>query len=581
MNFPFNSRDARYKSPFGAVATHQKIEVNFPVDRQINCLGVRLIVRPYFPDETTVIELFYSGCDRSFNYYRRAFDARKAGVYFYRFEIDTTDGIMFIGAGESGEAARGDWLPEWQQTVFDPAYFTPEWLKGGVIYHIFPDRFARQGEMVKPRFGIPKEWDEELEVGGKDGVYRADDFYGGNFKGVISKLGYLASLGVTAIYFSPIFESNSNHRYDTADYMKIEEMLGSEEDFRELLAKAEERGISVILDGVFNHTGSDSVYFNKFGHYPFLGAYQSKRSPYYEWYTFQKYPDVYTAWWGVDCVPTVSANAQSFQEFITGAGGVIDKWTSAGVRGWRLDVVDELSSAFVEKIRASCKKHGDIAVIGEVWEDASTKISYGEKRKYFLGKELDGVMNYPFRTAILNYARSGNAAAFVSEVMPIIENYPPMSLACSMTLVGSHDTVRIINELSGASVPQTKAARRDYRLTEAEYARAKKKLFAVSLIQFFLPGVPTIYYGDECGVEGFDDPTNRRPFPKDGGDKELSAHYARLGALRAEYRECFKGGAEIFVRGNDLCIKRGRLTAVVNLSEGKQKVLLDGDSILL
>ena len=178
-------------------------------------------------------------------------------------------------------------LPDWQLTVYDKSFVVPDTIKGGVIYHIFADRFAHAGKDVQPRYGYLKKWGEKVTVREPDGSYRANDFFGGNFKGITGKLDYLASLGVTEIYLSPIFESSSNHRYDTGDYMKIDPLLGTEDDFRELITQARKRGIGIILDGVFNHSGADSVYFNQLGHYDSVGAYQSKDSPYYDWYYFR------------------------------------------------------------------------------------------------------------------------------------------------------------------------------------------------------------------------------------------------------------------------------------------------------
>ncbi|MFW5780483.1 MAG: glycoside hydrolase family 13 protein, partial [Bacillota bacterium] len=396
---------------------------------------------------------------------------------------------------------------------------------------------------------------------------RANDFYGGNLKGIASKLDYLNELGVTMIYLSPIFESSSNHRYDTADYSKIDYLLGGEEDFDNLIQQAREKGISVMLDGVFNHTGADSVYFNKYNHYDSLGAYQSKQSPYFDWYTFYEFPHNYKCWWGITVVPTISRNAKGYQQMIAGEKGIINKWTKKGVKGWRLDVVDELSSYFVEKIRSAIKTADeDALVIGEVWEDASTKYSYDEQRRYFRGKELDGVMNYPFKRAILDYLNHNNSQEFIERVMSICENYPMMSLNVCMTLIGSHDTIRAINALAKVKICNTtKQYRKDYRLSPEEYLRGRKKLLIASCLQYFLPGIPTVYYGDEIGMQGFEDPINRRPFDFESRDDVIYNHYKKLGKIRKENREIFKGIFDCLATDNEtIFIKRKSLTLITN-----------------
>ena len=563
----FNSRDTTYKTPFGAVATHQRVNLLFPVDKTLGAIGVVLVVRG---GETWKFDMHYSGSDAGYDNYKIEFILPNAGIYYYRFEVVTSKGMLFVGKDESGKAIIGDWLPEWQLTCYDNAFSTPSWLKGGVIYHIFPDRFNREEDGVRPVKGPFKEWDEPLTIVDPDGVYRANDFYGGNARGVMAKLPYLKDLGITCIYFSPVFESYSNHRYDTADYTKIDRLFGSEEDFKALIDEAQKYGINIILDGVFNHTGADSIYFNKFGTYPEKGAYQSKDSKYYDWFTFEEFPDVYDCWWGCTVVPTVSRKAKPFQDFITGEGGVIDKWTRLGVKGWRLDVVDELSTPFVRSIREATKRvNNEIAVIGEVWEDASTKESYGEKRTYFLGKELDGVMNYPFRTAIINAVTKKDGLAFKNAVYDIMENYPKCALDCCMGLVGTHDTIRILNVLAEVEVPQTKQEKLDYVLTREEYEKGVRRVKMASALQFFLPGVPTIYYGDEIGMDGFEDPINRRPYAWSNPNLELLEHYKMLGKMHKEFglEDCVINALKGIIE-----VKRGDYYLTVNLEEETFKI---------
>lgn len=176
-------------------------------------------------------------------------------------------------------------------------------------------------------------------------------FYGGTLLGIIDKLEYIRSLGVDTIYLSPIFDAASNHKYDTADYMSVDSMFGGEKAFKALIKKAHEYGIGIILDGVFNHTGSDSIYFNKYGHYKTLGAYQSKKSKYYSWYDFKNYPDEYTAWWGIDILPRIHPDKPDCRKYFVGKDGVIAKYASMGIDGFRLDVADELSDDFIAEIK--------------------------------------------------------------------------------------------------------------------------------------------------------------------------------------------------------------------------------------
>lgn len=560
------SRDEKYKKPFGAVATDQNIKINFPVKESFHCDGVDLVLRK--GEHTKKYELTKESSANGYDIYKLNFSINKNGTYYYRFEIKKNGDLYFVGKSHNSTAKIEDWLPEWQLSVYDKDYSVPSIYNGGIIYHIFVDRFCKQGPDRKPKFGVLKKWDEDITIVDSDGVYRANDFYGGNFQGIISQLDYLKSLGVNMLYLSPIFEASSNHRYDTGDYSKVDYLLGDEKDFEELIEKAGQKGIGIMLDGVFNHTGWDSVYFNKFGHYPSLGAYQSKESPYHNWFTFKSFPDKYDSWWGITCVPTVNRNANEYQEMIAGLdGGVLYKRTLQGVKGWRLDVVDELSSSFVEKIRASIKAaNTDALVIGEVWEDASTKHSYGEERKYFRGKELDGVMNYPFQKAIINYVNCHDSHTFVEKVMSICENYPIKSLNCCMTLLGSHDTVRIINTLSKANVKNTtKEQRKLYVLPEDLYQKGRNKLLLASCLQYFLPGLPTVYYGDEIGMQGFEDPLNRRPFNLNNADNIILDHYKKLGNIRTENKKDFCGMFDYLETDKDvLFIKRNHLLLIVN-----------------
>ena len=330
--------------------------------------------------------------------------------------------------------------------------------------------------------------------------------------------------------------------------MKADPLLGTNDEFAELCAEAKKLGISVILDGVFSHTGADSVYFNKFGRYPELGAYQSKDSKYYEWYSFIDYPEVYEAWWGIDTLPNVWENNESYTEFICGEDGVLNYWLSKGAAGYRLDVADELPDEFLNNLRKCVKNYDkEKIVIGEVWEDASNKESYGVKRRYLLGDQLDSVMNYPFREAIINFVKGGSCHDFINSVMTILENYPQPTVDVLMNFVSTHDIERAINRLGGENCDdKSKDWMAERYLTPEQYAHGKNLLKAAMALQFFLPGVPSIYYGDEAGLQGYKDPFNRRCYPWGHEDKELIAYVSELSRVRKSIPN-MKNGRAYFV----------------------------------
>ncbi len=593
-----------HKRPYGATVAGKETTITFPLDSRLGIKRVFVVIRKVFgvgcekcecmradnysvgevggafeskyedvgAVETTFrFELNHTHSEDGQDFFVCTFTLKDYGVYNYRFEGERQDGTTaYFGRNFDGTAISGEWLPEWQLTVSKEDYKTPNWAKQGVIYQIFADRFAKAGEVKFDKHGtLHKDWYERPEVAepGKD--YKADDFFGGNARGIISKLDYLKSLNVSLIYLSPIFKSGSNHRYDTGDYMQVDELFGTEEELRSLIEEAKKRGIRIMLDGVFNHTGADSIYFNREGNYDSLGAYQSKESPYYDWFDFEEFPDKYNCWWGSTVVPTVNKKAKGYQRLVLGDGGVIDKWTRLGISGWRFDVVDELPIDFTTALCGKVKENGqDVLIVGEVWEDATTKISYDKWRPYFMGGQLDSVMNYPFKEAIISFITTGNRHAFVESVTRIIENYPKESLDCLMNLIDSHDTVRALTRLSGVVAPDDKKERADYRLSQEKYELAKKRLKFASALQYTLPGVPCLYYGDEAGVQGFEDPMNRGTYPWGREDEDLIEHYKSLGALRREYADFFKGET-VFLPDNELVVferraKGQRLTVFAN-----------------
>lgn len=539
----FNSRKIECKSPYGAVKCGEKLSLHFPIASWVSVDKMYVFIR--LGDVSTPVEMRFEKSENGFSVYTADYVFDAAGIYYYRFEMKNRDGVWYYGRGENGESVCGENLPEWQLTVYKSSYKTPDFAKGNIIYHIFVDRFNRaDGVKTKRKYRLHESFSESPEVVSADGKYYADDFFGGNLNGIREKLDYLEELGVGIIYLSPIFKAYSNHRYDTGDYLKVDELLGTEDDFKRLLDAAHEKGMKIILDGVFSHSGADSLYFNKFGTYDSLGAYQSKSSPYYDWYYFKKFPDEYACWWGCDNVPDLNKSNKDYRALVFGKNGVVEKWQKLGADGWRLDVVDELPIDFVNLLIKKIKSvNKDALVIGEVWEDASTKVSYGELRPYLLGDQLDGTMNYPFMNAIIAYVRDGDEKFFKDTVQSILENYPKETVYCLMNSLGTHDTVRIINALSDVRAHGwSKTHKLGYKLPDSEYEKAKKKLYLASVLQFTLPGIPSIFYGDEAGLQGFDDPINRRPYPWGSEDKEILDHYKKLGRIRRENRAVFSGG---------------------------------------
>lgn len=505
------------------------------------------------------------------------------GLYFYGYELHTPSGVWYVR--EDGCKCR-EKVHTNRVLVFDEQYEAPKWLDGGIIYHIFVDRFYKGNTEVPVRDDVVmyEDWDNGIpEFPEYPGAFlRNNTFFGGTLWGIAEKLDYLKDLGVSCIYLSPVFKAYSNHKYDTGDYMQVDEMFGGDEALSNLFKKAAEKGIGVILDGVFNHVGDDSLYFDHFGKYGRKGAYWGKKSSYYNWFSFIKFPDVYEAWWGIGNLPRVT-RTDSFRKLIYGKGGVVDKYMKMGAAGFRLDVVDELERDFTEGLCAAVKKHKkDAYMVGEVWEDASDKIAYDDRKQYFQGAQLDAVMNYPLRNGIIEFALWGNGAFLANTVKTLYSHYPKHKSAYMMNVLGTHDTERILTVLGGdAAEDCTNAEKAVKRMTAAQYKKAKKRLMLAALLQMTLPGIPCIYYGDEVGMEGYKDPFNRRPFPWNKKDEELLGWYKSLSKLRSEDEAfasfefevlCGDGARFAFRRGSGV----GSITVCANAGEEKASFELDG-----
>ena len=504
---------------------------------------------------------------------------KTAGVLWYYFIIETPSETLFLGppmGRTQGEGVIYHQPPaSFQLTVYDAEFDTPEWFRGKTMYQIFPDRFKRgnpenlvRGLKYHQDMGRTmiehKNWDDPVLYKPVNGsrFYSPCDFYGGDLRGIIDSIPYFVSLGVGVLYLNPISEAASNHRYDTANYKNVDPILGTPEEFAELCEKAAAAGIRVMIDGVYSHTGSDSLYFNKRGNYPSVGAYQSERSPYYSWYTFHGTRNSYQCWWGFDTLPEVNEHHPIWQrDIITGEHSVFNYWKRLGAMGIRLDVADELPDDVIEMMRTSLKAGDpDRVLLGEVWEDATTKESYGGKRTYALGKGLDTVMNYPFKNAVLSFLQGKtDAEALVNFFTSQQLNYPQPMYHALMNLLSSHDEPRantvLATGLTGEGM--TREEKASVKLTDEQLNKGRALFKLAGALQFAVPGTPSIYYGDEQGMHGLKDPFNRGPFKE--SDPQLKEFFASLSKLRNEEPALRRGGA-CFVKLSDDAIGIMRYT---------------------
>ena len=620
MRLVHSSRQKDYRDPPGALHAGATVRLSlrvWPEDTQIQSIYLayayglyqfqssrsRMLLQPVataagdavprgpvFPETGT--DCFYSAALRL---------PTEPGLFFYWFEIESTSGtIWYTCDREVGDGlgvisgSRPHFLPgeahapvAWQITVYAPDFDVPEWLKGAVIYQIFPDRFRRDAAFTEERFEDPlrperihhAEWQEDVDIAGKPETgYIACDFFGGSLRGILEKIDYIANLGVTVIYLNPIFASRSNHRYDTGDYEQIDPMLGSIEDFQALCSAALDRGIRIILDGVFSHTGADSRYFNKYGRYTGVGAYQEAigqgQSPYGSWYVFHRKGNqlYYDSWWGFQDLPSVNEHDLEYRSYITGPNGIVRRWLRLGASGWRLDVSDELPDSFLRDLRTSIKaEKPDAALLGEVWEDASHKISYGSYRDFLLGNTHDHVMGYPFQQALTGWL----AGHFPAERLFILlenlhDHYPTPSFLTSFNLISSHDIPRAITTMAGAPDPGKREQQALIKLSPEERRKGEALLRLAVLFQMIYPGCPVIYYGDETGMEGYRDPFNRRTFPWGQENTDLQTWFGWLGRLRRDWPVLCLGQAKLILTSGD-CLA---MTRWLDQSDGPQNVLL-------
>lgn len=557
-----NSFENKYRNPFGAAPRESEVTLAISIDKSYEVQDLILHTILDRTDEKISYTLSLMEKEEVTDRYGVTIKMPDTPqLVWYFFEIKLPHMSVYYGRRWVEESGEGDVYehvpPSWQITVYDSNYQTPDWWKHAIMYQIFPDRFHSSGSIDvnnAPKSSLlHTHWDNDpLYIRNEHGDVIRWDFFGGNLQGIKDKLDYIQSLGVSVIYLNPIFEAESNHRYDTGDYHKIDPLLGTNDDLKKLVDEAKNRGIELMLDGVFSHTGSNSIYFNASGSYPSVGAYQAKSSPYYSWYTFYSHPDNYESWWGIGTLPTVNKEDASYQNFlIHDENSVLQSWHKLGINHWRLDVADELTDDFIKEIYHRLKKNNPSSVLlGEVWEDATNKIAYDKRREYFLGGELDSVMNYPLRRIMLQFINGDIDAHAVSTCLYTLqEHYPKQYYYSLMNLLSTHDVERIHTMLD-MFVP-------DHMNNKERELIIHKQLKALSLWLYSFPGIPSLYYGDEAGLTGGADPDNRKPYPWGREDLELLGWYKKIGMWRNEHAALRTGDIKIHSLHEDvLCYER-------------------------
>ena len=568
-----DSRDPLYRTPSGARPTGSDVILRCRAD------DARAVTLRLWWDDGEIRRPMTASPRGAALFEIRLTLPEQSGLLWYYFIVDFDGETRLYGNADDRLGGEGRLYdhepPSFQLTVYDEEFDTPRWMREGLLYQIMPDRFAARGKNAPEAGWLHEKWDEPpaIHVDPSTHDNRADDFFGGNFRGVMDRLDYLKELGVTAIYFNPIFRARSNHKYDTGDYETIDPSFGTREDFEALCDRARALGIRILLDGVFSHTGSDSRYFNRLGRYDSLGAYQSLESPYASWYRFKRWPDEYDCWWGFETLPTVNKSDESYRRYIlTGENAIVKRWLRRGASGWRLDVADELPVPFLRTLRKSVKSvDPDAAVLGEVWEDASNKVAYGQLRCYCLGDTLDSVMNYPLREGLIGFLLGEiDAYALKRRLDALYENYPAPFAAALMNLLGSHDKARVINRLSGAEPENRPREQRAFTpLSDAEYERGKRRFIKAWRFLCAMPGMPCLYYGDEAGAQGGDDPFCRGTYPWGHEDRALMEEIKRVNHARLKSRAAQNGSLELIAPDADT------LTVVRRYESDELRVTLD------
>ncbi len=548
-----DSSKGRDASREGAFSADGKLNIIVDASRRLGVSSVSLNIAPDGKEERE-IPLDFTSSELGIDTFEVTLSLAELcengdnGLFYYSISVNIGDRKLYTNTCNNVDYNfENEPKNKFRLLVFSPTFNVPRWLGSNIIYHIFVDRFANSNILGNMCDDIAKDvyrdWVPQFaEIPGGD--VANDKFFGGDIEGILKKIDYLTSLGVGTVYLSPIFESPSNHRYDTSDYEHVDARIGGDASLIKLISFLEKKGMKVILDGVFNHTGSDSKYFDKFGKHTALGAYQSADSPYYDWFNFRNFPDEYECWWNIDIMPRLDHSNIRCRRFFTGERGIGAKYAELGIGGWRLDVADELNDDFLNEFRRSVKhaSNNEAVIIGEVWENAADKISYGKRREYLRGYQLDSVMNYPIRTAIIDFVMNRDGRQLYNTLTEIYSSYPRIVADSLMNLLGTHDTERILTVLSGAGTDSmSNPELSSFRLNEMQKRVAKQRLKVASIIQYTVYGTPSLYYGDEVGLEGGRDPFCRLPYPWGDEDTELLDHYVKLGNIRKKH-SAFDGG---------------------------------------
>lgn len=515
MSLIHHSRQDYYKNPYGAVPCDTAVLLRCDYT-DYNCFPVLYFRYEAFdfcrtfsfkPDKTIIHDGIFTA---EYNLNSTFFN--NAGLYFYWFSTE-----------------KGERTKEYQITVYEKQLTVPKWFLNSIIYQVFPDRFYKAEDnraLPKSNSFMYSDWND-IPMYIKDNQQRIArwEFFGGNLKGIEEKLEYIKELGADTVYINPIFEARSNHRYDTADYHKIDSLLGGDDAFDELITAMKLENMHVVLDGVFNHTGKCSKYFSDC---------KNENSLYKDWYSF-KDDGTYDCWWGVDDLPSINKSCKSFAEFVADSeNSVVRYWSRKGIDGWRLDVADELSDILLQKIRSAAEKEiKEPVIIGEVWENASNKKSYGQRKMYFTKPELHTHTNYVFRDSLMAFFNGSVSGYDTAEVFENIkETYPKHNFYAQVNMTGSHDVERLMSLM--------------LNITKNDRRLARDLIKCYSLIQFTAVGVPLVYYGDETCLEGGKDPDNRRTYPWGNEDSEMIKWFADLAVMRKSLTTLVFGDAEYF-----------------------------------
>ena len=433
--------------------------------------------------------------DGLFDYYETSLKVEE-NRYRYYFRLEDKEGSVCY-YNERG--LHEELIKPYEQNCFQFPYLNtadihkvPAWAKEGIVYQIFPDRFCNGDKNNDPEGTLP--WGEEVST---------TTMFGGDLQGIINKLDYLQELGINIVYLTPIFLASTNHKYNTCDYYQVDPSFGDVEKAKELVEKCHARGIRVLFDAVFNHSGSDFFAFKDV-------VEKGEKSKYKDWFYIKNYPvdtkkiNYITFANNVDTMPKLNTHNPEVKEYLLKVG---EYWIKeVGIDGWRLDVCDEVDHAFWKEFRKVVKAaNPEALIIGEIMHESTS---------WMRGDQMDGFMNYPLRELLLDFFARGRIKGekFKEELAYVSSLYTDEVNSCLFNLIGSHDTARF--------------------LTDSKEDINKLKLAAA--FQYTYIGLPYIYYGDEIGMVGENDPFCRRCmiWDEDKQDKELLAFFKKLNALR-------------------------------------------------